>query len=47
MTANWQTLGFKGKASVRDVWNKESLGTHTDKITQALPAHGSRLFTGT
>ncbi|MGW6909417.1 alpha-galactosidase D [Streptomyces sp. NPDC054940] len=47
VTANWQTLGFKGKASVRDVWNKESLGTATDKITQALPAHGSRLFTVT
>ncbi|MER5943631.1 CBM35 domain-containing protein [Streptomyces sp. NPDC001928] len=47
VTANWQTLGFKGKAAVRDVWNKESLGTATDKITQALPAHGSRLFTVT
>ncbi|NUP23356.1 MAG: carbohydrate-binding protein [Streptomyces sp.] len=47
VTANWPTLGFKGKASVRDVWNRENLGTHTDKITQALPAHGSRLFTVT
>jgi hypothetical protein len=47
VTANWSTLGFKGKASVRDVWNKENLGTRTDKITQALPAHGSRLFTVT
>lgn len=47
VTANWSTLGFKGKASVRDVWNKENLGSHTDTITQALPAHGSRLFTVT
>ncbi|MGW0759054.1 alpha-galactosidase D [Streptomyces sp. NPDC002814] len=47
VTANWSTLGFKGKATVRDVWNKENLGTRTDKITQALPAHGSRLFTVT
>lgn len=47
VTANWSTLGFKGKASVRDVWNKENLGTYTDKISQALPAHGSRLFTVT
>lgn len=47
VTANWSTLGFQGKASVRDVWNKENLGTYTDKITQALPAHGSRLFTVT
>jgi hypothetical protein len=47
VTANWSTLGFKGKASVRDVWNQENLGSYTDKITQALPAHGSRLFTVT
>ncbi|MFJ4521808.1 alpha-galactosidase D [Streptomyces sp. NPDC088810] len=47
VTANWSTLGFKGKASVRDVWNEQSLGSYTDKITQALPAHGSRLFTVT
>ncbi|MFE2045665.1 alpha-galactosidase D [Streptomyces sp. NPDC059477] len=45
VTADWGTLGLTGKASVRDVWNKENLGTYTDKITQALPAHGSRLFT--
>ncbi|MCL8017030.1 CBM35 domain-containing protein [Streptomyces sp. AS02] len=47
VTADWPTLGFKGKASVRDVWNKENLGGFTDKITQSLPAHGSRLFTVT
>ncbi|MFJ3670984.1 alpha-galactosidase D [Streptomyces sp. NPDC090106] len=47
VTADWQTLGFTGKASVRDVWNKENLGTYTGKVTQALPAHGSRLFTVT
>ncbi|MFE5813525.1 alpha-galactosidase D [Streptomyces sp. NPDC056479] len=47
VTASWSALGFKGKAAVRDVWNKEGLGTYTDKIIQALPAHGSRLFTVT
>ncbi|MGC9541479.1 alpha-galactosidase D [Streptomyces sp. UG1] len=47
VTAHWSTLGFKGRASVRDVWNKENLGSHTGGITQALPAHGSRLFTVT
>ncbi|MBZ9640988.1 CBM35 domain-containing protein [Streptomyces sp. PSKA30] len=47
VSANWATLGFTGKASVRDLWNKENLGTYTNKITQALPAHGSRLFTVT
>ncbi|MFD5568678.1 alpha-galactosidase D [Streptomyces cadmiisoli] len=45
VTADWATLGFTGKASVRDLWNHENLGTHQNKITQALPAHGSRLFT--
>ncbi|MBO3678898.1 CBM35 domain-containing protein [Streptomyces sp. NEAU-YJ-81] len=47
VTADWSTLGFTGKAAVRDLWNHESLGSHKDKITQALPAHGSRLFTVT
>ncbi|CAL9649086.1 alpha-galactosidase D [Streptomyces sp. enrichment culture] len=47
VTADWSTLGFQGKASVRDVWNREKLGTYRDSITQALPAHGSRLFTVT
>ena len=30
---------------MRDLWNKENLGTYKNKITEALPAHGSRLFT--
>ncbi|WP_405876068.1 alpha-galactosidase D [Streptomyces sp. NBC_00005] len=47
VSANWATLGFTGKAAVRDLWNHENLGTYKDKVTQALPAHGSRLFTVT
>jgi hypothetical protein len=47
VTADWQALGFTGQATVRDVWNRESLGRHKDGITQAVPAHGSRLFTVT
>jgi hypothetical protein len=47
VTADWTALGFTGKARVRDLWNHENLGTHTNKITEALPAHGSRLFTVT
>lgn len=44
VTADWTTLGFTGKAAVRDLWNHENLGTYGNRITQALPAHGSRLF---
>ncbi|MFJ4856450.1 alpha-galactosidase D [Streptomyces sp. NPDC088730] len=47
VTARWSALGFEGKAAVRDLWNKENLGQHKDSITEALPAHGSRLFTVT
>jgi len=47
VSANWTTLGFTGNAAVRDLWNHENLGTYKNKVTQALPAHGSRLFTVT
>ncbi|MFF3372559.1 alpha-galactosidase D [Streptomyces sp. NPDC002680] len=47
VTADWAALGFSGKAKVRDLWNRGNLGTYRDKVTQALPAHGSRLFTVT
>ncbi|CAG7647898.1 alpha-galactosidase D [Actinacidiphila bryophytorum] len=45
VTADWAALGFTGNASVRDLWNKRDLGPYRDRITEALPAHGSRLFT--
>ncbi|GAA3792816.1 hypothetical protein GCM10022206_35730 [Streptomyces chiangmaiensis] len=47
VTADRASLGFTGKASVRDLWNHENLGTYKNKVTEALPAHGSRLFTVT
>ncbi|MET7516461.1 CBM35 domain-containing protein [Streptomyces sp. NPDC005480] len=47
VTADWTSLGFTGRADVRDLWNHENLGTYKNKVTQALPAHGSRLFTVT
>lgn len=47
VSAAWATLGFTGRAAVRDLWNHENLGSFKDRITEALPAHGSRLFTVT
>ncbi|GGM18625.1 hypothetical protein GCM10010129_73570 [Streptomyces fumigatiscleroticus] len=47
VTADFTALGFTGRAAVRDLWNHENLGTYRGRITQALPAHGSRLFTVT
>lgn len=47
VTAHWSSFGFTGQAAVRDVWNREDLGRKKDGITQAVPAHGSRLFTVT
>ncbi|MFD8417899.1 alpha-galactosidase D [Streptomyces sp. NPDC059668] len=45
VTADWASFGFTGNATVRDLWNKTDLGAHKNRITEALPAHGSRLFT--
>ncbi|MGW7820507.1 alpha-galactosidase D [Streptomyces puniciscabiei] len=45
VTADWASFGFRGAASVRDLWNHRDLGTYKNRITATLPAHGSRLFT--
>lgn len=45
VTAYWAALGFQGNATVRDLWNHRNLGSRQNQITEALPAHGSRLFT--
>ncbi|MFI9776081.1 alpha-galactosidase D [Streptomyces sp. NPDC051956] len=47
VTADWTSLGFTGRADVRDLWNRKNLGTYKNKVTRDLPAHGSRLFTVT
>ncbi|MFJ5215500.1 alpha-galactosidase D [Streptomyces sp. NPDC088354] len=47
VTADWASLGFSGRGSVRDLWSHKDLGSLKDKITDTLPAHGSRLFTVT
>jgi hypothetical protein len=45
VTADWSSLGFRGSASVRDLWSHQNIGNYTGRITETLPAHGSRLFT--
>ncbi|WP_194911550.1 alpha-galactosidase D [Catenulispora rubra] len=45
VTAYWAALGFQGNAAVHDLWNHQDLGSFRNQITEALPAHGSRLFT--
>jgi hypothetical protein len=47
VTANLASLGINGKASVRDLWARKSLGTVGGSLTENLPPHGSRLFTFT
>ena len=47
VTADFSDLGITGKASVRDLWSHQNLGSHSGSITENLPSHGSRLFTVT
>jgi hypothetical protein len=47
VSANWSSFGFGGKAKVRDLWQRQDLGTKDGGITATLPAHGSKLFTVT
>jgi hypothetical protein len=44
VSALWSEIGFDGKASVRDLWQKKDLGTVEGSFSAHLPAHGSRLL---
>lgn len=44
VSALWSEIGFDGKASVRDLWQKRDLGTVDGSFSAHLPAHGSRLL---
>jgi hypothetical protein len=44
VTATWQSLGFCGSASVKDVWTGAALGQHRDGFTATVPSDGSRLL---
>lgn len=44
VTIDFASLGYKGKISVRDLWNKKDLGTVKKTYSQPLNAHGSALL---
>ncbi len=37
-------MGIHGKVKVKDLWEKEVLGTFTDRISQPVPKHGAILL---
>ncbi|MGW6441992.1 alpha-galactosidase D [Lentzea sp. NPDC055074] len=47
VTADFDRLGIRGNAKVRDVWAKKDVGQKSGSITEDLPVHGSKLFTVT
>jgi hypothetical protein len=44
VTANWNSLGFTGAASVRDLWSHSNLGSFTGSFSATLNSHASRLL---
>ncbi len=44
VTANWNSLGFQGMATVRDLWSHTNLGTSANSFSATLNAHASRLL---
>jgi alpha-galactosidase len=40
ITANFQQIGIRGEASVRDLWLKKDLGTFKDSYSAYVPPHG-------
>lgn len=37
-------IGIRGRAAVRDLWQRKSAGTHDHDFSATVPAHGARLF---
>jgi alpha-galactosidase len=45
LTVTWERIGLSGTQPVRDLWQRQSLGTYTDAYTAAnLPQHGHILI---
>jgi alpha-galactosidase len=41
---NFEAIGIKGKAKVRDLWNHKDLGTFDGSFERELPQHGAGLY---
>jgi len=44
VAVDFASLGYKGKISVRDLWNKKDIGSFKKTYSQKLNAHGSALL---
>lgn len=41
---NFEAIGIKGKAKVRDLWSHKELGTFSGSFSRVLPQHGAGLY---
>jgi hypothetical protein len=41
---NFEDIGIKGKAKVRDLWSHKDLGTFDGSFERELPQHGAGLY---
>jgi hypothetical protein len=44
VTADFGDFGLSGKASIRNVWTHQNIGSYTGSYSAQLPAHGSQLL---
>lgn len=44
VNVNFETIGIKGKAKVRDLWSHKDLGTFNGSFGRELPQHGAGLY---
>ena len=44
LKVNFEAIGIKGKAKVRDLWGRKDLGTFSKSFSQELPQHGAGLY---
>ncbi|GAA0485902.1 hypothetical protein Ade02nite_09520 [Paractinoplanes deccanensis] len=44
VSAQWTSLGFSGRADVRDVWAGKPVGVRDGGISATVPSHGTKLY---